>query len=112
MSRNSYNGSMKAKVSEKGQVTIPKRLRDSLGLRTGDVLDFDEESGRLVAVKVAPEDASFDSVRHLLTKPDGTPFTSSDEYMAWVRPHRWGLPENRIAWLEESLREVPTGEGS
>lgn len=42
---------MKAKVSEKGQVTIPKRLRDELGIRPGEVLDFEAERGRLVAVK-------------------------------------------------------------
>jgi AbrB family looped-hinge helix DNA binding protein len=42
---------MKAIVSEKGQITIPKRLRDRLGIRPGEVLDFDEEGGRLVARK-------------------------------------------------------------
>jgi antitoxin PrlF len=47
---------MKAIVSEKGQVTIPKPLRDRLGLRTGQVLDFFEEKGRLVAVKAASQD--------------------------------------------------------
>jgi antitoxin PrlF len=46
---------MKAVVSEKGQVTIPKRLRERLGIRPGQVLDFDEEAGRLVATKAAPE---------------------------------------------------------
>jgi AbrB family looped-hinge helix DNA binding protein len=44
-------------VSEKGQVTIPKRLRDRLGIRPGQVLDFHEERGRLVATKRAAEDA-------------------------------------------------------
>ena len=47
---------MKSVVSEKGQVTIPKVLRDRLGLRSGHVLDFREERGRLVAIKVTPED--------------------------------------------------------
>jgi AbrB family looped-hinge helix DNA binding protein len=42
---------MKAIVSEKGQVTIPKQVRDRLGVRPGDVLDFDAEDGRLVAQK-------------------------------------------------------------
>lgn len=42
---------MKAIVSEKGQVTIPKRLRDRLGIRPGQVLEFEEEAGRLVARK-------------------------------------------------------------
>ena len=41
----------RAVVSEKGQVTIPKRLRDRLGIRAGQLLDFSEERGRLVARK-------------------------------------------------------------
>jgi len=48
---------MKVLVSEKGQVTIPKRLRDRLGIRAGDSLDFEEEHGRLVAAKVDERDA-------------------------------------------------------
>jgi AbrB family looped-hinge helix DNA binding protein len=56
MSRNSYLGGMKTTVSEKGQVTIPKKLRDRFGIRPGDVLDVVEERGRLVVHKAAPED--------------------------------------------------------
>lgn len=44
---------MKSVVSEKGQVTIPKPLRDRLGIRSGEVLDFEEEGGRLVARKTS-----------------------------------------------------------
>ena len=55
-SRNSYILSMKTTVSEKGQVTIPKPLRERLGIRPGHVLDFHEEKGRLVAAKTTPED--------------------------------------------------------
>ncbi len=99
---------MKAKVSEKGQVTIPKPLRDSLGIEPGDVLDFDEESGRLVAVKQVPDDA-FEQLRGLL-RYEGVEevrsFRTTEEYMAWIRPHRFGPPEERLPWLEESLREV------
>jgi AbrB family looped-hinge helix DNA binding protein len=43
-------------VSEKGQVTIPKRLRDRLGIRPGQALEFTEERGRLVATKARAED--------------------------------------------------------
>ncbi len=46
---------MKAIVSEKGQVTIPKLLRDRLGIRPGQVLDVREEAGRLVATKTIAE---------------------------------------------------------
>jgi antitoxin PrlF len=48
---------MKSIVSEKGQVTIPKLLRDRLGIRPGQVLDFRDERGQLVATKVHQEDA-------------------------------------------------------
>ena len=43
-------------VSEKGQVTIPKALRDRLGLRAGTSLEFQAEGGRLVATKALDED--------------------------------------------------------
>lgn len=47
---------MKTTISEKGQITIPKALRDQLGLAPGVVLDFNEENGRLVAEKrTAPD---------------------------------------------------------
>jgi antitoxin PrlF len=42
---------MKTIVSEKGQITIPKPLRERLGLRTGQVLEAREELGRLVMTK-------------------------------------------------------------
>jgi len=48
---------MKATVSEKGRVTIPKPLRDRLGIRPGEILDMREEAGRLVATKDSAEDA-------------------------------------------------------
>jgi antitoxin PrlF len=47
---------MNATVSEKGQVTIPKPLRDRLGIRPGEVLDFEEEGGQLIARKTDSRD--------------------------------------------------------
>jgi antitoxin PrlF len=47
---------MKVIVSEKGQVTVPKPLRDRLDIRPGDQLDFREENGRLVASKSSGQD--------------------------------------------------------
>ncbi len=47
---------MKAKVAERGQVTIPKVLRERLGIRPGTVLEFKEVQGKLVAVKAAAMD--------------------------------------------------------
>lgn len=48
---------MKAKVAERGQVTIPKVLRDRLGIKPGTVLEFKEDKGKLIAVKAAASDA-------------------------------------------------------
>jgi antitoxin PrlF len=48
---------MKAKVAERGQVTIPKALRERLGIVPGTVLDFIEEHGRLIAKKSETLDA-------------------------------------------------------
>lgn len=37
-------------VTSKGQITIPKSIRDRLGLATGDTLEFTvDEEGRIVA---------------------------------------------------------------
>jgi AbrB family looped-hinge helix DNA binding protein len=47
---------MKSIVSEKGQVTIPKVLRERLGLGPGQVLDFQERKGRLIAEKLPLQD--------------------------------------------------------
>ena len=38
-------------MSEKGQVTIPKAIRDRLGLRAGTVMEFQAVEGKLVGVK-------------------------------------------------------------
>jgi antitoxin PrlF len=76
---NPYDLSMRATVSEKGQVTIPKPLRDRLGIQPGQVLDFDEEEGRLVARKIGerdPVDAVY-GILHL-DKP-------TDEFLAELR---------------------------
>lgn len=47
---------MKAVVSQKGQVTIPKPLRQRLGIKSGQVLEFKEEKGKLIATKIGVED--------------------------------------------------------
>ena len=63
---------MKTTVSEKGQITIPKRLRDRLGLRPGTVLDFEETDGRLVGRKLVPIDDLDALVGILPPIPGGT----------------------------------------
>ena len=52
----SYPLVMKATVSQNGQVTIPKAIRDNLGLRPGTILDFSAVEGKLIGVKKDQED--------------------------------------------------------
>jgi antitoxin PrlF len=71
---------MKAVVSEKGQVTIPKQLRSRLGIEPGQELDFTEENGRLVARKVRDR-SPVDAVYGILDLPEG----GSDALLAELR---------------------------
>jgi antitoxin PrlF len=52
----SYPMSMKTTLSERGQIVIPKPIRDRLGLKAGQVLECREERGQFVASKVAARD--------------------------------------------------------
>ena len=47
---------MNAILSEKGQVTIPKAVRDKLGLLPGAVLEFTAQNGKLVGSKKVSKD--------------------------------------------------------
>lgn len=52
---------MNATLTSKGQITIPLAIRTRLGLKPGDVLDFDESAPFLKATKPIPPGA-WDSV--------------------------------------------------
>jgi AbrB family looped-hinge helix DNA binding protein len=86
---------MKTIVSEKGQVTIPKRLRDRLGLKPGTAIEFEESDGRLVGRKLLPQD-HLDELLGIMTLP-----MSTDEFIDELRgPAPGGLarqPEDRSA---------------
>lgn len=47
---------MKATLTSKGQITIPVAVRERLGLKTGQVLEFDENAPFLKAVPVFDEE--------------------------------------------------------
>lgn len=53
---NAYHPGMKSRLGERGQVTIPKPLRERLGLRRGQLLEIREERGELVMTKTAEPD--------------------------------------------------------
>ena len=43
------------KISSKGQVVIPKNIRDRLGLKEGDRIAVEENAGRVILHKISIE---------------------------------------------------------
>ena len=72
---------MKTVVSEKGQITIPKAVRDRLGIIAGTVLDVESVEGRIVAVKIQNQDV-FTKWRGKGNLPGGG---SVDGYLTRIR---------------------------
>ncbi|GMV56057.1 MAG: hypothetical protein AMXMBFR6_18620 [Betaproteobacteria bacterium] len=58
---------MEATLTSKGQVTIPKAVRDALHLRSGDRLDFILEADG--SVRVLPITGSVKRLKGMLPKP-------------------------------------------
>jgi AbrB family looped-hinge helix DNA binding protein len=74
---------MGSRVTRKGQVTIPKRVRDYLGIAPGSIVEFEvTPDGRIVLVKAGAEPAPsrFEKVRGTATTK-----LTTDELMAMLR---------------------------
>ena len=52
LSSGHYPTAMKATITSKGQITIPVAIREKLGLKPGDQIDFDENSTILMGRRV------------------------------------------------------------
>lgn len=69
-----------ARITTKGQMTIPKRIREAAGLETGDVVAFEATAEQVTFRKIAVgEDARL----------DGAQEGSLEE---------WNSPEDNDAW--------------
>jgi antitoxin PrlF len=73
---------MKTIVSEKGQITLPKSVRVSLGIRPGTVLEISVVDGQLVGVKEDPTDPLSKWRGRGVLPP---PFSSVNEYLEETR---------------------------
>lgn len=81
-------------VTSKGQVTLPKPLRDRLGLKPGSKVDFQINTAGEVVVKSANTPTrrtakdSASAYRKILESLRGTAdkrFATTDEYMKFIR---------------------------
>lgn len=73
-----------ARVTSKGQVTIPKSVRDALDLREGDELLFRVERSRAVVAKTP----DFLALAGTVAVPAGKRGTSWDEVLRSTRADR------------------------
>jgi antitoxin PrlF len=74
-------------LTVKGQVTIPKRVRDALGLKPGDAVDFVlDESGKVVMRRAGtqPAEREPDGIDRATGSADYK-WGSTAEYMKFIR---------------------------
>lgn len=72
-----------AKVTSKGQVTIPKKVRDRLGVHPGEEVGFEEKEGVIVITKAVSK-SPFDKWVGRLAKLEGQ---KSDDLVKELRGH-------------------------
>lgn len=72
---------MEVTVAERGQITLPKQVRDALGLTKGSTLKVELEEGRIILRKDVGE--ALRKVRGRFKLVDG--LTSTDEAMHVIR---------------------------
>lgn len=63
---------MNSSISSKGQVTVPKRVRDRLGLRAGTVVEFEFTEAGVVMRKGHKGERPVDQVRGVLRREGRT----------------------------------------
>ena len=70
-----------AKITARGQTTIPKRIRDEFGLNDSDVISFEVEDDHLIVRKVT---------------------RAQDDYLQGVSAtlSEWASPEDEDAWRD------------
>jgi len=73
---------LKATVADRGQVTIPKPLRDKLGIASGTVVVFELRNGKLFLTKEIAGDPV--ALVYGCLK-DRTSFDSTDSYINEIR---------------------------
>ncbi len=71
------------RITAKGQVTIPKKLREKFGLRPGTEVEFVTDKGSIKLVKKSPPGKGKLLIEHMRGR--GTVKLTTDEIMALTR---------------------------
>lgn len=78
----SRRNELKAVVAERGQITIPKLLRDKLGIVPGTEISFKLQNGKIILTKEFAHDPVA-AVYGCLKKT--VPYKSTDDYINEIR---------------------------
>jgi AbrB family looped-hinge helix DNA binding protein len=79
------------KITSKGQVTIPKAIRDEFGLLPGTEIEFVREDERIEVRKLAGGRSRGDEVVERLRRASGGDIQmSTEEIMRLTRGEDWG----------------------
>lgn len=89
---------MEATLAERGQVVIPKAIRDQLGMKPGTLLTFTVEDGKLVVRKKV--DDAISRVRGRFK------FAAGDSLDEWMRDTRGRAPNDPIEPWEELRDDI------
>jgi AbrB family looped-hinge helix DNA binding protein len=74
--------SIQAKVTTKGQITLPKAIRESLSIRTGDRVEFSVDQANQVSIhRMQSRGSSAGCAKHFL-KPGHQPLSHEAEKAA------------------------------
>ena len=83
--------SIEITISSKGQIVIPKDVRDALGLSAGGKLQLQRSGRRLIleAPAEARERISYEEFRRRVPKYDGPPVEVEDMTADWAGLEEW-----------------------
>ena len=99
---------MLATITSKGQITLPKPIRDQLGLDTGAVLDFQVLADNTISVRQVKPDAR--RIRGLLKSPHAKALTvvQMDQAVGQLLRSRHG----KAMPAEAELAQTPSQPGA
>jgi antitoxin PrlF len=79
-----------SKITSKGQVTIPKDLRDQMGFMPGTEVQFTEDGSEIRIRKVRGRGRGREMVEHLQRAGGGKYRLTTEEVMRLTRGEDWG----------------------
>jgi antitoxin PrlF len=76
----------KAKITSKGQITIPREVRRKLGVRAGDRLSFEEDAGGM-RIRAEKTESVFEKYRGIGTPGIGSGRKAINKWLREMRGH-------------------------